>query len=273
MKNMFAGLIFAVIFFPANQVSAQLQRNYDGTDQLTVNNKTFRVDNFNLIDTTGFEGRIEHQAVFTFGVISSPDFMDFLNAFQDALQKTGTVGVVLSRLSVNGDLAEERSYINASVSWMSFSDLDASSKDRALFTVKITSGNMNVQYDLGHAKNILGMSKSASAIRSNFRMNYGSLPAQKVSGVNHINITSQAEHSLLTLEINGNDGRAWYDYLQSNRMKGKSEQAVVTMLGPDMRAELMKINLQDAEVVSYSENGNDNKAVIGVRAKVSISSK
>ncbi|HEX2628959.1 MAG TPA: hypothetical protein VHM26_08110 [Chitinophagaceae bacterium] len=254
-------LLFIFLLFIGTKIIAQNRF-------LTIESNTVAVDNVWIHDSIA-NGRPVFTATMDITLREGPETKTVLTRLQSTLTDGKPVAAQLIAANLNMDVTEERNYNGISVLEMIFSDLNGGDKSVARIRVKFRSSNMSVNYT--SKKLSVGLSKSATAVASNFRISIPSKDTRRVAAINNIVIGNNSKQ-FFTLDLAATDAKPWHDALLKE--SGKTEQAVIEWLSSNLKDVLFTVTISDAEIVSYSSqsSSNDNlrafgKVTIGIKAR------
>jgi hypothetical protein len=216
------------------------------------------ITNLVVNDFIGTDNKITYTASFDISITPSDNVKAILSQLQSNISENKTAPITLSRANFNYELEEAREYASATVEQMTLSEMDASSKSAVKINVKIKSVTMSIRSGKGEKISLTG-AKNKATLSSNFQFNLGILPAKKISKISALNIRNNDELQDFTIELSGADSKEWYDWLQkSGKGMVKTEQGLLSLLGPDLKETLFDINISDVVITSYSFNNNES---------------
>ncbi len=263
-------LIFLLTAY-CNTVTSQKTAMYaQTTTQLQLEKNTIQVDNFTFADVLGPENQIQHTASFNIAVNSDAATKNIIRLLQVYTKEKASRQLLFINTNYKGEAIDERVYDNTIIEEISFSELNALTKDILKATVKVRAGSVKLQK--GGTNAVAIKSKSGLAFSSNFSLSIGNLPATRVTKISGLSIQPDAgQYTNFTIEVMSVDGAAWNQWFLSGAGGLKTEQGVIRLLAFNLKDVLFNISLMDVEIVSYSgASGNQQgtgRSTIGLRMK------
>ncbi|WP_462254777.1 hypothetical protein [Ferruginibacter sp.] len=266
------GLFITIMLLHANKTAAQKTSYTQSLIQLTIEGNSISTDNLAITDALGPDNKMIHTASFDITLSNSEVTKSIISSFQSSMKKNKTAQLLFTTINFNGDIQEERTYINTSILEMQLPQLDATAKVTLKIKIKIKAESVQVKQGDDKAISKIG-AKSTSAIASNFRIKLGSLPTNRISKISGMSIV-QADGPLqnFSLDVSVVDAAPWNEWFLTGAGGVKKEYGTIELLSPDFKTVLITIQLMDVEIISYSQTNNSNqqalaKANIGLRTK------
>lgn len=272
MKNLKCrtAVIFLISAVISLNAKAQPTREYaTGRFFITIDNNSAPVTNVSYLDLVGPDFGITHSVSFDIGPSDEKSTMELINKIQSGIQKKTLIQCVLTAVDFDYNITWDRTYDETKISEISFDNLDASSKEALNMHVRFSSVSMRTTKGGGKYKSTVA-TRMNRALSSNFKLTLGNLPADKVSSISNLRITSQNDYVTITLKVSAVQADQWYNEMVANAQTQKTLNGVITLLTPDMKGEFLKINLTNVQIVSYGSpvsSGGDNIARITIGLK------
>jgi hypothetical protein len=239
---------------------------------LTIESNTITIDNVWIHDSIA-AGKPQFTATMDITLRDGPDTKTILTRLQSMITDGKPAAIQLTSVNMNMDVIEERTYNGVTILEMSFTNLNATEKSAAGIRLRFRSSNMSTSYAL--KKLAIPISKSLPALAANFRISIPSKDTRRVAAINNISVGNNGKQ-FFTLDISAADSKLWHDAL--TKETGKTEQATIEWLAPNLKDVLFTVVVSDAEIVSYStQSSNESRAIgkitVGLKARSIILTK
>ena len=207
-----------------------------------------------------------------FGMDMSSDFADWIEASfaGGSVSKNGSVIAANSKLQA----LSEREFHDALISEITFPTLDSGSSDQAFFIVKLEPVTISYQSSAGDLV-LDSTSRSKKWLASNFRVEIGDLPTNRVSKIDSFTWkqaiakdetgafreatlqSTKIEIPNLKLTISTADIQPWLEWhkdfvIDGNATDGDELTGSITFLAPDLEEELATIELSNIGIIKLS---------------------
>lgn len=272
-------LIFISAFIPVSFLAAQPgNRTVDNAIiTLVVSGKTVVVDDLTTTDSLAENGQILSRGEFALAAKSDKEFKELMSIFiSNSSAETDRTGpgvpaglqLVFTRSNLQTHAAEDREYKNASITYILLSALDATQREKLQFRIRFQSAELSVKNYESRITHRFGVTKAI--IGSNFRIRLGDLPERRISGIGPLELHRTLEKKTFNIEISRTDAAAWTEQLLKNSTSGKTIEGEITLLGLDMKDELMKFTLTEIMVVKLVDEGAPLRVKFSLRGIVEL---
>lgn len=153
------------------------------------------------------------------------------------------------------------------ISEVAFPPLDASSKEAAHMTVRISPEG--VRWVKGGGRDLRsGIRKQARWQASNFRLNIPGVDCKHVSKIDSLTIQNGPRHSFsnLVATFSEADTATWVEWENSQRKRGAGQgggkSGRLDYLGPDMREVLFSLTFQNLQLTQLATKGSSPRASV-----------
>lgn len=253
---LFLFILLAAMLAGRNPLAAQNMRpNASYADYIILDGMTVRVSNLSTLDTL----RSPHRVYFEMS-IGTADTKKALNSLLAGL--LGQVGsLIFKSTNMQFQVIAEKDYRGITINEISFTDLNAASKDIPKVRVRMQAQDMIEKAATGETlRPQFGIAITKPAASNNFRLTLGSLKTSGVAAIYNMRIGKATGGSLyFNVDVARQDAKEWKDWFNSGVAKDQKQDGMIAWTDPSFNNILFALQFQGVEFMSVFEYNSDQQ--------------